>query len=153
MATGDIDPESERWAIRQRLNLMVVIASAIERMDEINGVVRACADRPAAVRALCDPPFGFSEQEANHVLDIAVARQTVAGRQGLQVEIQQARKQLADPEMGQPSHRSRSAERHVGAPRGRARAPVLCGCSPSTRERPAIMARWASALDDRIGQV
>jgi DNA gyrase/topoisomerase IV subunit A len=98
MTAGDVDPELERWAIRQRLNLMEAMANALDRMDEVNTVVRASADRPAAVRALCDAPFGFTEQGANHVLDLTVARQTEAGRQGLQSEIEQARKQLADPE-------------------------------------------------------
>ena len=98
MTAGGVDPESERWAIRQRLNLMVAMANALDRIEEINAVVRASADRPAAVRALCDATFGFSEQEANHVLDLQVARQTEAGRRGLRIEIEQAREQLADRE-------------------------------------------------------
>ena len=98
MTAGDGDPELERWAIRQRLDLMVAMATALDRIEEINAAVRASDDRPAAVRALCDAPFGFSEQEANHVLDIDVARQTEAGRRGLRIEIEQARERLADLE-------------------------------------------------------
>ncbi len=114
MTAGGVDPELERWAIRQRLDLMVAMASALDRMEEINAVVRASADRPAAVRALCDAPFGFSEQEANHVLDINVAHQTEAGRRGLRVEVEQAREQPADGEQGNLRRRSTEAEWHVG---------------------------------------
>jgi DNA gyrase/topoisomerase IV subunit A len=96
MTVGGVDPESERWAIRQRLNLLVAMVSALDRMEEINAVVRASADRPAAVRALGEAPFGFSEFQAHHVLDIQVARQTEAGRRALRIEIEQAQEQLAE---------------------------------------------------------
>ena len=41
---------------------------AIDRLDEINAVVRSAPDRRAAVSLLAEPPFAFSEMQAHHIL-------------------------------------------------------------------------------------
>ena len=60
-------------------------------IDAVNEVVRESEDRAEATARLQQPPFGFSEWIADHVLDLGVGRQTLAGRRQLETEADELR--------------------------------------------------------------
>jgi DNA gyrase subunit A len=85
------DHEREREALRGRLHILEALLDALGRMNEVDAVIRSSSDRQAARRALTTEPFNYSEVVANHILDMPVARQTVAGVEELRREVRQAR--------------------------------------------------------------
>ena len=76
--------EQERLAAR--LHIVDGLLVGLDRIDEINSVVRSSADRTAAVTALAAAPFHLSEVQAQHVLDIRIAQQTAGSRFSLEEE-------------------------------------------------------------------
>ncbi len=59
-----------------RAHIVEGLLRAIDMLDAIIAAIRASADRPAARAALQAEPFSFSEEQANHILDMQLGRLT-----------------------------------------------------------------------------
>ncbi len=70
----------KRSRLEDRKAIVDALIVAVDRIDEINAVVRACDDRRAAVEVLTQATFGFNEMQSQHVLELMVARQTKQSR-------------------------------------------------------------------------
>jgi DNA gyrase subunit A len=83
---------------RERAHIVEGLLKALDMIDEIIATIRASEDRPAARTALMAAPFEFSEEQANHILDMTLARLTRLGRSQLEEEMQQLRETIAELE-------------------------------------------------------
>src|SRR5580765_5474000 len=66
-----------------RLHIVEGLLKALDMIDAVVKAIRASADRAAARDALMAKRFGFSEIQANHILDMALGRLTRLGRDEL----------------------------------------------------------------------
>lgn len=69
-----------------RFHIVEGLLRALDRIDEIVAAIRASKDRAGARAALLGPQFGFSEAQAEHILDLTLARLTQLGRSDLEKE-------------------------------------------------------------------
>ena len=60
-------------------------------LDAVIATIRASDDRPAARAALMAEPFSFTEEQANHILDMTLGRLTRLGRTELEEEMAKLR--------------------------------------------------------------
>jgi DNA gyrase subunit A len=72
---------------RARAHVVEGLLKAIDMLDAVIAAIRASDDRPAALEALRTAPFEFSEEQANHILDMTLARLTRLGRSNLEEEL------------------------------------------------------------------
>jgi len=79
-----------------RLHIVDGLVKAVEMIDAVVKAIRASKDRPAARAALMSKPFGFSEIQANHILDMALGRLTQLGREELVQEAKDLRAAIKD---------------------------------------------------------
>ncbi len=87
-----------------RAHIVEGLLRAIDMLDAVIAAIRSSDDRPAARTALMSAPFSFSEEQANHILDMTLGRLTRLGRSELEEEMRQLRETmdelrsiLADP--------------------------------------------------------
>ena len=85
-------------AARARLHIIEGLIRALEMIDEIIALIRASADTASARAALMAGPFEFSEIQANHILDMALARLTRLGVTNLEAEAAEKRALIAELE-------------------------------------------------------
>jgi DNA gyrase subunit A len=71
---------------QDRLHIVEGLIRALDMIDAIVKAIRASKDRGAARVALMAAPFSFSEIQANHILDMQLARLTQLGREELDKE-------------------------------------------------------------------
>ncbi len=83
---------------RARAHVVEGLLRAIDMLDEVIATIRASDDRPAALAALCADPFAFSEEQANHILDMTLARLTRLGRTNLEEEMAKLLEEIAELE-------------------------------------------------------
>ena len=83
-------------AATERLHIVEGLIRCLELIDEIIATIRASDDRSAAREALRADPFAFSEVQANHILDMQLARLTRLGRHDLQAEAEQLQQAIAE---------------------------------------------------------
>jgi DNA gyrase subunit A len=76
---------------QDRLHIVEGLVKALDRIDAIVKAIRESSDRAAARLALMEKRFGFSEIQANHILDMPLGRLTKLGRE----ELDKERKELA----------------------------------------------------------
>jgi DNA gyrase subunit A len=69
-----------------RLHIVEGLVKAVEMIDAVVKAIRASKDRAAARTALMGNRFGFSEIQANHILDMPLGRLTQLGIEELQKE-------------------------------------------------------------------
>ena len=69
---------------RKRAHIVEGLIKALDLIDQIIAAIRASEDRPAAKAALMAEPFEFSEIQAEHILDMTLARLTRLGRANLE---------------------------------------------------------------------
>src|SRR3954447_21184378 len=69
-----------------RLHIVEGLVKALDMIDAIVKAIRASKDRGVAREALMSTRFGFSEIQANHILDMALGRLTQLGREELDKE-------------------------------------------------------------------
>ena len=81
-----------------RAHIVEGLLRAIDMLDAIIATIRASADRPAARAALQAEPFSFSEEQANHILDMQLGRLTRLGRSELEAEMVELRATIAELE-------------------------------------------------------
>ncbi|MFM7225196.1 MAG: DNA gyrase subunit A, partial [Actinomycetota bacterium] len=86
-----------------RMHIVDGLVKAVGMIDAVVKAIRASADRAAAREALMGRRFGFSEIQANHILDLPLGRLTRLGiaeleeeRARLEVAIAELRRILAD---------------------------------------------------------
>ena len=69
-----------------RLHIVEGLVKALDMIDAVVKAIRAAKDRAAARDALMAKRFGFTEIQANHILDMTLARLTQLGREELAKE-------------------------------------------------------------------
>jgi DNA gyrase subunit A len=83
---------------RARAHVVEGLLKAIDMLDAVIATIRGSDDRPAALEALQAAPFEFSEEQANHILDMTLARLTRLGRSNLEEEMAKLREEIAELE-------------------------------------------------------
>ncbi len=83
---------------QERAHIVEGLIKALDMIDEIIAAIRASADRPAAMAALMADPFGFTETQAEHILDMRLSRLTQLGRTELEEERAELRRRIAELE-------------------------------------------------------
>jgi DNA gyrase subunit A len=83
---------------RARAHIVEGLMRAIDVLDAVIAAIRASDDRPAARSALMTVPFSFSEEQANHILDMTLGRLTRLGRAELEEEMVRLRETIAELE-------------------------------------------------------
>src|SRR5580693_6007818 len=78
-----------------RAHIVEGLLKAIDMLDQVIATIRGSDDRPAARIALMDVPFSFSEEQANHILDMTLGRLTRLGRSELEEEMAKLRETIA----------------------------------------------------------
>ncbi|HWD24823.1 MAG TPA: DNA gyrase C-terminal beta-propeller domain-containing protein, partial [Acidimicrobiales bacterium] len=81
-----------------RAHIVEGLLRAIDMLDAVIATIRASDDRSAARENLMAAPFEFSEDQANHILDMTLGRLTRLGRSELEEEMAQLRETIADLE-------------------------------------------------------
>ena len=79
-----------------RAHIVVGLLKAIDMLDQVIATIRGSDDRPAARIALMAQPFDFSEEQANHILDMTLGRLTRLGRSELEEEMRKLRETIAE---------------------------------------------------------
>jgi DNA gyrase subunit A len=79
-----------------RAHIVEGLLRAIDMLDAVIAAIRASDDRPAARIALMGETFGFSEEQANHILDMTLGRLTRLGRSELEEEMAKLRETIAE---------------------------------------------------------
>jgi DNA gyrase subunit A len=74
-----------------RLHIVEGLIAAIDKIDAIVKLIRRSANRGAAREALMKAPFGFTEVQANYILDMPLGRITRLGEEELAGEAKQLR--------------------------------------------------------------
>jgi DNA gyrase subunit A len=83
---------------RARAHVVDGLLRAIDMLDAVIATIRGSDDRPAALAALQAEPFSFSEEQANHILDMTLARLTRLGRSNLEEELARLQEEIAELE-------------------------------------------------------
>ena len=83
---------------RARAHVVEGLLRAIDMLDAVIATIRGSDDRPAALAALQAEPFSFSEEQANHILDMTLARLTRLGRSNLEEELARLHEEIAELE-------------------------------------------------------
>ena len=81
-----------------RAHIVEGLLKAIDMLDAVIAAIRGSDDRPAARIALMAAPFEFSEEQANHILDMTLGRLTRLGRSELEEEMKKLRETIKDLE-------------------------------------------------------
>ena len=79
-----------------RAHIVEGLLKAIDMLDLVIAAIRGSDDRPAARVALMSAPFEFSEEQANHILDMTLGRLTRLGRSELEDEMAKLRETIAE---------------------------------------------------------
>jgi DNA gyrase subunit A len=78
---------------QEKIDLVGALIRAIDDMDRINAMVRASVDGKAAMTALLATPFMYTEEQAHHILDMTLRRQTRQSRSDLVAELSRLHRQ------------------------------------------------------------
>src|SRR5487761_1449219 len=81
-----------------RAHIVEGLLRAIDMLDAVIAAIRGSDDRPAARAALMAETFSFSEEQANHILDMTLGRLTRLGRTELEEEMAELRRTIAELE-------------------------------------------------------
>jgi DNA gyrase subunit A len=100
-ATHQIEVITRRSEFRlrkaqERAHIVEGLLKAIDMLDAVIAAIRASDDRPAARAALMAEPFSFSEQQAEHILDMTLGRLTRLGRANLEEEMEELRRTITE---------------------------------------------------------
>ena len=99
-------------AARSRLHIVEGLLRALDAIDEIIATIRASENTAAARAFLMAEPYEFSEEQANHILEMALSRLTRLGRTQLETEAAEKRTLIAELEaLLADEHRLRMAIR------------------------------------------
>jgi DNA gyrase subunit A len=79
-----------------RAHIVEGLLKAIDMLDQVIETIRGSEDRQAARVALMAKPFSFSEEQANHILDMTLGRLTKLGRSELEDEMKTLKATIAE---------------------------------------------------------
>jgi len=79
-----------------RAHIVEGLLKAIDMLDLVIAAIRGSDDRGEARSALMAEPFSFSEEQANHILDMTLGRLTRLGRSELEDEMAKLRETIAE---------------------------------------------------------
>lgn len=79
-----------------RAHIVEGLLRAIDMLDQVIATIRSSDDRGAARASLMAAPFDFSEEQANHILDMTLGRLTRLGRRELDEEMAKLRETIAE---------------------------------------------------------
>ena len=79
-----------------RAHIVEGLLRAIDMLDLVIAAIRGSDDRAAARVALMAAPFDFSEEQANHILDMTLGRLTRLGRTELEEEMRKLRELISE---------------------------------------------------------
>ena len=79
-----------------RAHIVEGLLKAIDMLDLVIAAIRGSDDRGAARVALMASPFEFTEEQANHILDMTLGRLTRLGRSELEDEMNKLRQTIAE---------------------------------------------------------
>jgi DNA gyrase subunit A len=79
-----------------RAHIVEGLLRAIDQLDAVIAAIRGSEDRTAAREALMGDAFSFSEEQANHILDMTLGRLTRLGRAELDDEMHKLRETIAE---------------------------------------------------------
>lgn len=82
----------------ERAHIVEGLLRAIDMLDAVIALIRGSDDRAEARLGLMAVPFAFSEVQANHILDMTLARLTRLGRSELEAEMAALRETIAELE-------------------------------------------------------
>jgi DNA gyrase subunit A len=80
----------------ERAHIVEGLLKALDMLDEVIATIRASDDTPAARDALQAEPFEFSLLQAEHILQMTLARLTRLGRSNLEEELQELQQTIAE---------------------------------------------------------
>ncbi len=80
----------------KRAHIVEGLLRALDMLDAVIATIRGSADRPSARTALMAEPFSFSEEQAEHILEMTLGRLTRLGRSQLEDEMAQLRETIAE---------------------------------------------------------
>ena len=80
----------------ERAHIVEGLLRAIDMLDEVVQAIRQSDDRAGARAALMAAPFSFSEEQANHILDMTLGRLTRLGRSELNDEMERLGATIAE---------------------------------------------------------
>ena len=83
---------------RRRAHIVEGFLKALDLIDEIIATIRSSADRAAAILALQEEQFAFSEIQATEIVDMRLSTLTRLGRERLEEEMEQLRATMAELE-------------------------------------------------------
>src|SRR5580698_8328595 len=81
---------------RDRAHIVEGLLRAIDMLDAVIATIRASDDRAEARSNLMAEPFSFSEDQANHILDMTLGRLTRLGRSELEAEMAELQATIAE---------------------------------------------------------
>jgi DNA gyrase subunit A len=104
----DVVTRRSQYRLRRataRAHIVEGLLRAIDMLDAVIATIRASQDRGEARANLMAEPFSFSEEQANHILDMTLGRLTRLGRSELEEEIVVLRQTIAELEaiLGDPA--------------------------------------------------
>ena len=79
-----------------RAHIVEGLLKAIDMLDQVIATIRSSDDRPAARGSLMTAPYDFSEEQANHILDMTLGRLTRLGRTELEDELLKLRETIGE---------------------------------------------------------
>jgi DNA gyrase subunit A len=79
-----------------RAHIVEGLLKAIDMLDQVIATIRGSEDRGDARTKLMATPFSFSEDQANHILDMTLGRLTKLGRTELEDEMAKLRETIAE---------------------------------------------------------
>jgi DNA gyrase subunit A len=94
----DVITRRSEYRLREakaRAHIVEGLIKALDMIDAIINLIRGSEDRDEARSGLMVAPFEFSEIQANHILDMTLARLTRLGRAGLEKEMAELREKIA----------------------------------------------------------
>ena len=83
---------------QERAHIVEGLVRALDVIDDIIALIKASADKAEARGGLMAEPFEFSREQAEHILDMTLARLTRLGRSELEKELTELRETIADLE-------------------------------------------------------
>jgi len=79
-----------------RAHIVEGLLKAIDMLDQVIATIRGSEDRSDARTSLMASPFEFSEEQANHILDMTLGRLTKLGRTELEEEMAKLRETIEE---------------------------------------------------------
>jgi DNA gyrase subunit A len=83
---------------QDRAHIVEGLVKALGRIDQIIALIRGSDDKAAARVGLMAKPFSFTDVQAEHILDMTLARLTRLGRKELEDELKKLRETIAELE-------------------------------------------------------